>query len=106
MNSLNEKMKEIYCPDQSLSLDKSMVLWRSRLIFRQYIKNKKHKHGVKFYELCDSSGLIFRSTIYSGISYPDPHSLGQTGAIVLKLMKGFTGKVTQFTLITFTIQLT
>ena len=30
--------------------------------------------------------------IYSGISYPDPHSLDQTGATVLKLMKDFIGK--------------
>ena len=29
--------------------------------------------------------------IYSGILYPDPHSLGQTGALVLKLMKDFIG---------------
>ena len=30
--------------------------------------------------------------IYIDILYPDPHSLGQTGAKVLKLMKDFTGK--------------
>ena len=105
MNNLNEKMKEIYCPDQSLSLDESMVLWRGHLIFRQYIKNKKHKHGVKLYELCDSSGLILQSMIYSGITYPDPHSLGQTGAIVLKLMEDFIGE-SSFMVITFAIQLT
>ena len=93
INNLNEKMKEIYCPDQSLPLDESMVLWRGRLIFSQYNKNKKHKHGVRFYELCDSRGLILRSMIYSGIPYPDPYSLGQTGAILLKLMKYFIGKV-------------
>ena len=35
MNNLNKKMKEIYCPDQSLSLDNSMMFWRGWLIFRQ-----------------------------------------------------------------------
>ena len=30
--------------------------------------------------------------IYSGIPYPDPHSLCQTGAIVLKVMEDFIGK--------------
>ena len=49
MNHLNETMKRIYCPSENLSFDESMVLWRGRLIFRQYIKNKKHKYGVKFY---------------------------------------------------------
>jgi hypothetical protein len=34
------------------------VLWRGRLIFRQYIKNKKHKYGVKMYMLAEPWGLI------------------------------------------------
>ena len=52
----------------------------------------KHKYGVKFYELCESDGLILHSFIYSGLPYPDTHDLGQTAAIVLKLMKYFLGK--------------
>ena len=55
MNHLNETMKRIYCPSENLSLDQSLVLWRGCLIFRQYIKNKKHKYGAKFYKLCESS---------------------------------------------------
>ena len=85
-------MKRIYCPSKNLSLDESMPLWRRRLIFHQYIKNKKHKYGVKFYELRKSSGLVLRSFIYSGLPYPDIHDLGQTGAVVLKLMEDFLGK--------------
>ena len=42
--------------------------------------------------MCESSGLILRSFIYSGLPYPDIHDLGQTGAIVLKLMEDFLGK--------------
>ena len=92
LNHLNETMKRIYCPSENLSRDKSMVLWHGRLIFRQNITNKKHKYRVKFYELCESSGLILRSFICSGLPYPDIHDLGQTGAIVLKLMVDFFGK--------------
>ena len=86
MDHLNNTMAAIYCPDQDLSLDESMVLWRGRLIFRQYIKNERHKYGVKMYELCESSGIILRSSIFSGIAYPDRRNLGQTGAIVMKLL--------------------
>ena len=46
VNQLNEKMKAIYQPKRDLSIDESMMLWRGRLVFRQYIKNKKHKYGV------------------------------------------------------------
>jgi len=50
----------------SLSLDESMLLWRRRLIFRQYIKNKKHKYGIKLYELCSPDGYVLNIEIYKG----------------------------------------
>ena len=92
MNHLNETMKKIYYPSENLSLDESMVLRRGRLIFCRCIKNKKLKYGVKFYELCESRGLILRSFVYSGLPYPNIRDLGQTGAIILKLMEDFLGK--------------
>jgi hypothetical protein len=45
----NNKMTETYYPGKNLSLDESMILWRGRLSFRQYIKNKRHKYGIKLY---------------------------------------------------------
>ena len=92
LDHLNDTMREIYVPDKDLSLDESMMLWIGRLIFRQYIKNKKHKYGVKFYELCESDGIVLRVSIYPGVPYQDIHGLGQTGAIVMKLMEDFLGK--------------
>ena len=47
---------------------------------------------MKFYKLCELDGLTSRSFIYSGLPYPDTHDLGQTGAIVPKLMEDFLGK--------------
>ena len=69
-----------------------MVLWRGRLVFRQYIKNKKHKYGVKFYELCESDGIILRLSIYTGESYADSEGYGQTFAVVKHLMTDFLDK--------------
>ena len=43
MNHLNNTMKHIYYPNETLSLDESMVLWQRRLTFHQGIKGKKHK---------------------------------------------------------------
>ena len=42
-NNFNKTMNEVYTPSKMLSLDESMMLWRGRLAFRQYLKNKKHK---------------------------------------------------------------
>jgi len=43
-----------------------MILWRGRLVFRQYIKNKRHKYGVKLYMLTEPTGLARKVLIYSG----------------------------------------
>lgn len=34
----NNKMHEIYQPGKNLSLDESMILWRGRLVFKQFIR--------------------------------------------------------------------
>jgi len=43
----NNKMNNVYYPGKELSLDESMVLWRGRLLFRQFIQNKRYKYGIK-----------------------------------------------------------
>ena len=52
-------------------------------MFRQYIKNKRHKYGVKFFELCTDDDLVLKIQTYSGTKFTDTESLGQTGSIVL-----------------------
>ena len=69
-----------------------MMLWKGRLLFRQYVKNKRHKYGIKFYELCESDGIVLKVKIYSGETTLDKHLLGQTEAIDLDLMEKFLGK--------------
>ncbi|XP_065672177.1 piggyBac transposable element-derived protein 4-like [Hydra vulgaris] len=43
LNHLNNTMGNIYCPNNNISIDESMMLWKGRLVFRQYVKNKRHK---------------------------------------------------------------
>jgi len=92
MDHFNKTMRELITPEKNLSLDESMMLWRGRLIFRQYIKNKRHKYGIKFYELCTHDGLVIYADIYSGQGINDENNLGQTAAIVLKLMEPYLQK--------------
>ena len=89
LDHLNDTMKTIYTADKSLSLDESMVLWRGRLLFRQYIKNKRHKYGVKLFQLCTSNGIILRTSVYCGLPYADKMMLGLSAAVVLHLMADF-----------------
>lgn len=57
--------KAIY-PDINLSLDESLLLHRGILGFRQYIKGKKAKYGIKFYELCTPDGYVLNIDMYKG----------------------------------------
>ena len=92
INHLNNTMPEIYTPHKELSLDESMMLLKDRLVFRQYIKNKRHNYGVKFFELCTDDGLVFEIQICSGTKFTDTESLEQTGSIVLHLMEPYLNK--------------
>lgn len=62
----NNKMNEIYYPGKNICIDESMVLWRGRLFFRQYIKNKRHKYGIKLYMLTEPDGIILKFAVYTG----------------------------------------
>lgn len=76
-----------YYPKECLSLDESMLLWRGRLSFRQYIPSKAHKYGIQFFELCTDDGFIIDLIIYKGKG-----TRGVTFGIVDKLMRNYLGK--------------
>ncbi|KAI4462106.1 piggybac transposable element-derived protein 4 [Holotrichia oblita] len=86
MDHFNTKMQSIYSPGKELTLDESMVLWRRRLVFRQYIKNKRHKYGVKLYMLREPNGLVQKFTIYCG-STDVLSGVGHTSKVVQYLLQ-------------------
>jgi len=87
LNYFNNRMKEIYQPSKNLSLDESMVLWRGRLLFRQYIKNKRHKYGVKLYMLTEPIGLVQKILIYTGQGTNVSSDMTHTECVVEQLME-------------------
>lgn len=48
-----------------------MLLFRGRLSFRQYIKTKKAKYGIKFYVLTTSDGYRLNFKMYQGKNYEE-----------------------------------
>lgn len=79
-------MLAIFQPGKELSLDESMVLWRGRLVFRQYIKNKRHKYGVKLYELATPEGLVLNVIVYTG-ALDQIGGKGHASKVVQEIMK-------------------
>lgn len=87
VNFFNNRMQVIYYPDKQLSLDESMVLWRGRLKFRQYIKGKRHKFGVKLYVLCEPNGLTLKIIVYSGSADAELSGSQHTEKVVISLLR-------------------
>lgn len=87
--------QSLYKPHKQLSLDESMLLFRGRLSFRQYIKSKKAKYGVKFYILTSSDGYILNFKIYQGKTETsididtETSSKSKTEKLVLNLMQPY-----------------
>ncbi|XP_045459223.1 piggyBac transposable element-derived protein 4-like [Melitaea cinxia] len=79
-------MKSIYSPGKQLSLDESMVLWRGRLLFRQYIKNKRFKYGIKLYVLAEPDGTVLKYQVYAGAN-DETSGQGHASKIVFKLLE-------------------
>ena len=53
------------------------MLWRRRLIFKQYTKNERSKYGIKFCELITNEGKLLNTLVYSGKSESDDNDLSK-----------------------------
>ena len=96
LRSLTEKFKSYFNPFQNLVIDESLMLFKGRIIFKQYIPSKRHRFGIKMYVLCDcETGYIVDLCIHTGSDTDgitkDP-PLGLSGSVVDVLMKGYLGK--------------
>lgn len=56
---MNANFTKYFTPFQRLVIDESLVLFRGRISFRQYIKTKAHRFGIKLFVLCDcETGVV------------------------------------------------
>lgn len=96
LTHLRKVYKEIFYPFENLCIDESLMLFKGRLSFKQYIPSKRHRFGVKFFVLCDcETGYILDFIIYSGaasdINEID-EEIGKSGNIVMTLMEPYLDK--------------
>ena len=55
-----------YSPGKNLSMDESLVLFKGRLSFKQYISSKRARFGIKLYMLCTFNGILVDFLVYHG----------------------------------------
>ena len=85
---LLQNFKDSYLPGQHLSIDESMISYKGRLSFIQYLPKKPHKWGMKAWVLADSvSGYTWGWKLYTGKEGDGRHSgQGLAHRVVLDLL--------------------
>ena len=59
--------KSVYIPQQNISIDESIIGFKGRLSFIQYMPKKPTKWGVKAWVLAESStGYVWNLRLYTG----------------------------------------
>lgn len=87
VNRLVDNFQSHYVLSQDVSIDEGMIPSKNRLGFKQYLKDKPVKWGIKTFMLCESkTGYIYDLEIYTGkqdgIFLPE---LGAAASVVVRL---------------------
>lgn len=92
INILRRKFSRLLIPFKNLCIDESLVLWKGRLSFRQYIPTKRHRFGIKVFVLCDCrTGAVLDFIVYTGSSTEIEYDAtpGIAGSVVMTLLKPY-----------------
>ena len=83
-----------YVPDKILSIDESMIPFKGRIGFRQFIQSKRTRFGIKVWVLAESNtGYIPRLQIYTGKDREnEPGEVGQGMRVVNDLIVPYEHK--------------
>jgi hypothetical protein len=64
---VSKTFKNALVPFQNLCIDESLMLWKGRLGFKQYIPLKRARFGIKSFVLCDAeTGFVLKLIVYTG----------------------------------------
>ena len=64
---VDKKFTSLYTQERDICIDESLMLWKGRLSWKQYIKSKRSRFGIKSFSLCESStGYVWSTCLYTG----------------------------------------
>jgi len=66
ISMLRHNCASVCIPGRDLCVDESLVLYKGRLAFKQFIRTKRARFGIKLFELCTSSGILLDFLVYHG----------------------------------------
>ena len=91
---IRRKCMKLYQPDVNVSIDERMVQNKGRYSFRQYIKDKPTKWGIKIWVIADSAtGYTYNFDVYTGKRDKTAKtSFGLAYDVVFRLMSTLFGQ--------------
>ncbi|KAG8238671.1 hypothetical protein J437_LFUL018385 [Ladona fulva] len=93
---LRATFRHTLVPFQNLCIDESLMLFKGRLFFKQYIPSKRNRFGVILFVICDcETGYILDFIVYTGSDsdIADQNcDLGESGDIVSTLINSYLEK--------------
>ena len=61
------RFTDVYIPEQQVLIDEGLLLWKGRLVFKQYIPKKRARFGLKSYQPAESqTGYVWKVRLYTG----------------------------------------
>jgi len=92
LDNIRKAFQDEYIPHEQLSVDEGMIPFKGRLSFKQYMKDKPVKFGVKMWIAADAvTAYCLNFEVYVGkhattFRYLDRH-FGLSGRVVIELTK-------------------
>lgn len=96
VDHMNIKFREAYRPGKNIVIDESLMLWKGRLGWKQFIKSKRARFGLKSFDVCESeTGYLYGSILYTGKT-PElagvHEDYGLSGKVVVELLGDLVGQ--------------
>lgn len=94
IDDLNEKFSKFLIPGKNLCIDESLLLWKGRLRFKQFLPLKRDRFGIKLFQIVDcATGFILGFIIYTGADTEYKRfDLGITGDVVAHFLEPYFRK--------------
>ncbi|XP_025425482.1 piggyBac transposable element-derived protein 4-like [Sipha flava] len=84
---LVHKYNSALIPEQNVCIDESIVPFKGRLKFRQFISNKRHRYGIKIFKLCTRDFYTSQYKVYAGKEATPGQSV--SSKVVMELMEPY-----------------
>jgi len=66
MDMIKVNCSSVFSPGRDLCVDESLVLFKGRVAFKQFVRTKRARFGLKMFELCTSRGILLDFLVYHG----------------------------------------